>query len=290
MKNKGLGRGLRALIPTEPEGDQQSGEIVQISIKKIQPGAFQARQEFGKEALEELAASIKEHGVMQPVVVRPIQDGRYELIIGERRWRASQIAGLETIPCVIREVDDLVSSEMMLVENIQREDLNPLEEAQAYKRLIDEYQLTQEQIAARVGKSRSFIANSLRLLNLPLLIQDLIIQRKLSVGHGKVLLGIPDHQQQERLAQEIVEKGLSVREAEKAAQLLLQQNRKKVKPKEKATDPEIAHVEDRLRQLLGTKVKIKKGRRGGKIEIDFFSRDELDRLLELLFGCQDSML
>ena len=208
---------------------------------------------------------------MQPVVVRPIQDGRYELIIGERRWRASQIAGLETIPCVIREVDDLVSSEMMLVENIQREDLNPLEEAQAYKRLIDEYHLTQDQIAARVGKSRSFIANSMRLLNLPLLIQDLLIQRKLSVGHGKVLLGIPDRQQQERLAQEIVEKGLSVREAEKAAQQLLQQNKKKVKPKKKALDLEMADAEDRLRRLLGTKVKIKQGRRGGKIEIDFLA-------------------
>ena len=151
---------------TEPEGISRVVNC-KISIKKIQPGAFQARQEFGKEALEELAASIKEHGVMQPVVVRPIQDGRYELIIGERRWRASQIAGLETIPCMIREVDDLVSSEMMLVENIQREDLNPLEEAQAYKRLIDEYHLTQDQIAARVGRSRSFIANSMRLLNLP---------------------------------------------------------------------------------------------------------------------------
>ncbi|HHW28522.1 MAG TPA: ParB/RepB/Spo0J family partition protein [Syntrophomonadaceae bacterium] len=290
MKNKGLGRGLRALIPTEPEGDQQSGDIVQLPINKIQPGAFQARQEFDEEALEELAASIKEHGVMQPVVVRPIQDGKYELIIGERRWRASQIAGLETIPCVVRDVDDLSSSEMMLVENIQREDLNPLEEAQAYKRLIDEYHLTQDQIAARVGKSRSFIANSMRLLNLPSLIQDLLIQKKLSVGHGKVLLGIPDRQQQERLAQEIVEKGLSVREAEKVAQQLLQQNKKKVKPKTKTLDPEMADVEDRLRQLLGTKVKIKQGRRGGKIEIDFFSRDELDRLLELLFCCQNSSL
>jgi len=290
MKNKGLGRGLRALIPTEPEGDQLSGEIVQLPIKKIQPGSFQARQEFDEEALEELAASIKEHGVMQPVVVRPIQDGRYELIIGERRWRASQIAGLETIPCVIRDVDDLVSSEMMLVENIQREDLNPLEEAQAYKRLIDEYHLTQDQIAARVGKSRSFIANSMRLLNLPSLIKDLLIQRKLSVGHAKVLLGIPDRQQQEKLAKEIVDKGLSVREAEKVAQQLLQQNKKKVKPKKKALDPEMADVEDRLRQLLGTRVKIKQGRRGGKIEIDFFSRDELDRLLELLFCCQNSSL
>jgi len=176
----------------------------------------------------------------------------------------------------------------MRVENIQREDLNPLEEAQAYKRLIDEYHLTQDQIAARVGKSRSFIANSMRLLNLPLLIQDLLIQRKLSVGHGKVLLGIPDRQQQEKLALEIVEQGLSVRDAEKAAQQLLQQNKKKVRHKKKAPEPEMADAEDRLRQLLGTKVKIKQGRKGGKIEIDFYSRDELDRLLELLFCCQDS--
>jgi ParB family chromosome partitioning protein len=287
-KNKGLGRGLRALIPTELEDDQQSAEVVELPIAKIQPGAFQARQDFDEEALQELSLSIKEHGVMQPVVVRPIQDDSYELIIGERRWRASQIAGLETIPCIIRQVDDLVSSEMMLVENIQREDLNPLEEAQAYRRLIDEYHLTQDQIADRVGKSRSFIANSLRLLNLPELIQDLIIQRKLSVGHGKVLLGIQDRHQQEKLAMAIIKKGLSVRDAEKAAQQLQQDKKKQQKPKKQLQDLEMADTEDRLRRLLGTKVKIKQGRKGGKIEIDFYSKDELDRLLELLFYVRGS--
>ncbi|MGB4505083.1 MAG: ParB/RepB/Spo0J family partition protein, partial [Syntrophaceticus sp.] len=178
MKNKGLGRGLKALIPTEPEGAEGAVEIVELPIEKIKPGAFQARQEFDREALEDLSVSIKTHGVMQPVVVRPAGDDSYELIVGERRWRASQMADLKTIPCVIRDVDDQVSSEMMLVENIQREDLNPIEEAFAYQRLKDEFQLTQEEIALRVGKSRSFIANSLRLLQLPEKIQGLLVQGK----------------------------------------------------------------------------------------------------------------
>lgn len=281
MKNKGLGRGLRALIPTEPEGAEDSAEIVELPLDKIKPGAFQARQEFDQEALEGLSDSIKTHGIMQPVVVRPTGDDSYELIVGERRWRASQMAELKTIPCVIREVDDQVSSEMMLVENIQREDLNPMEEAYAYRRLKTEFQLTQEEIALRVGKSRPFIANSLRLLQLPDEIQSLLAQGKLSVGHGKVLLGVPDRQQQVSLALEIAEKNLTVREAEKAAMRLLKQ--KNAQPRKKEQDFEMADTEDRLRQLLGTKVKIKKGRRGGKIEIDFYSSDELDRLLEFLF-------
>lgn len=284
MKNKGLGRGLKALIPTEPEGAEGAVEIVELPIDKIKPGAFQARQDFDREALEDLSVSIKTHGVMQPVVVRPAGDDSYELIVGERRWRASQMADLKTIPCVIRDVDDQVSSEMMLVENIQREDLNPIEEAFAYQRLKDEFQLTQEEIALRVGKSRSFIANSLRLLQLPEKIQGLLVQGKLSVGHGKVLLGVPDPQQQLNLAMEIVEKNLTVREAEKAAMRLLKQ--KKEKPRKKEQDYELTDAEDRLRRLLGTKVKIKKGRKGGKIEIDFYSGDELDRLLELLFYLQ----
>lgn len=284
MKNKGLGRGLKALIPTEPEGAEGAVEIVELPIEKIKPGAFQARQEFDREALEDLSVSIKTHGVMQPVVVRPAGDDSYELIVGERRWRASQMADLKTIPCVIRDVDDQVSSEMMLVENIQREDLNPIEEAFAYQRLKDEFQLTQEEIALRVGKSRSFIANSLRLLQLPEKIQGLLVQGKLSVGHGKVLLGVPDPQQQLNLAMEIVEKNLTVRETEKAAMRLLKQ--KKEKPRKKEQDYELTDAEDRLRRLLGTKVKIKKGRKGGKIEIDFYSGDELDRLLELLFYLQ----
>jgi ParB family chromosome partitioning protein len=191
------------------------------------------------------------------------------------------MAALKTIPCVIRQVDDQVSSEMMLVENIQREDFNPMEEAYAYKRLKEEFKLTQEEIASRVGKSRSFIANSLRLTQLPDIIQDLLVQGQLSVGHGKVLLGLADRQQQMDLAEQIVKKNLTVREAEKAAQRLIDQ--KKKQPRKKEQDFVLADTEDRLRQLLGTKVKIKKGRRGGKIEIDFYSSEELDRLLEFLF-------
>lgn len=279
-KNTGLGRGLRALIPTEPEQAEGSVEIVELPLDRIKPGVFQARHDFDPEAMDELAASIKTHGVMQPVVVRPLGDELYELIIGERRWRASQLAALATIPCVIRHVDDQISSEMMLVENIQREDFNPMEEADAYKRLKDEFQLTQEEIASRVGKSRSFIANSMRLLQLPEGIQNLLAQGQLSVGHGKVLLGLNDRQQQLGLAAEIVKKGLTVREAEQAAGRLLHQ--KKAQPEKKEQDLVMADTEDRLRQLLGTKVKIKKGRRGGKIEIDFYNGDELERLLEFL--------
>lgn len=281
MKNKGLGRGLRALIPTEPELAEEGAEIVELPLDQIKPGVFQARHDFDQEAMDELASSIKTHGVMQPVVVRPLGDDLYELIIGERRWRASQIASLKTIPCVIRQVDDQISSEMMLVENIQREDFNPMEEAYAYKRLKEDFKLTQEEIALRVGKSRSFIANSLRLTQLPEIIQDLLVQGQLSVGHGKVLLGLPDRQQQMSLAEQIVQKGLTVREAEKAAQHLIDQ--KKTQPRKKEQDFVMADTEDRLRQLLGTKVKIKKARRGGKIEIDFYSNEELDRLLEFLF-------
>jgi len=285
MKNKGLGRGLRALIPTEPEGAGEGAEIVELPLDRIKPGAFQARKDFDQQALDELSLSIKEHGVMQPVVVRPSGENTYELIIGERRWRASQIAGLAAIPCVIRDVDDRVSSEMMLVENIQREDFNPIEEAVAYSRLKDEFHLTQEEISARVGKSRPAVANSLRLLQLPEKVRELLAQRKLSIGHGKVLLGLPDRRQQEQLALLAAEKGLTVRDAERAAQQLLQEKEDRPQPTKKKNDLEMADTEDRLRRLLGTKVKIKKGRKGGRIEIDFYSREELDRLLELLLYC-----
>ncbi len=280
-KNKGLGRGLRALIPTEPDGTEEAVEMAELPLDRIKAGVFQARRQFDEDALQELAASIKAHGVMQPAVVRPMDDGFYELIVGERRWRASQLAGLESMPCVIRAVDDQLSSEMMLVENIQREDLNPIEEAQAYARLKDEFGLTQEEMAQRVGKSRPAVANSLRLLQLPVKVQGLLAEDKLSVGHGKVLLGLAEDEEQLALALQIIKQGLTVREAEKLALKLL----KEVKEEQqeiKERDYELEAVEEQLREFLGTKVKIKKGRRGGRIEIGFYSNDELDRLLELL--------
>lgn len=285
MKNKGLGRGLRALIPTLPEGAREKEEVIEIPLEKIEPAPFQVRREFDDNALSELAASIKEHGVMQPVVVRPLSEDRYQLIIGERRWRACRQAGLENIPVVIRRVDDLASSEMMLIENVQREDLNPLEEAQAYKRLLDEFKLTQEDVSRRVGKSRAFIANSLRLLHLPPDVRELLAKGSLSAGHGKALLGLAHPDRQCALAKKIVEHGLSVRETEQVVQGA-KKTRTKTPPGRGTvpSDPELDELEASLRRVLGTKVKIKTGRRGGRIEIEYYSQDELTRLLDLLLG------
>jgi ParB family chromosome partitioning protein len=283
MKSKGLGRGLRALIP-EAEAPVE-GEVVEIPVGRIEPAPFQARREFNEEALAELAASIAEHGVMQPVVVRPLAGERYQLIIGERRWRASKRAGLEKIPALVRDVDDLASSEMMLVENLQREDLNPLEEANAFKRLTEEFHLTQEEIARRVGKSRPFIANSLRLLQLPGEILDLLSRGLLTAGHAKVLLGLESGAGQSALAQQIVARKLSVRETEREAQRLQQAMAPRTKvAAERGRDVELESLEDRLRQLLGTKVRISSGLRSGKIEIEYYSKDELNRLLEMFFS------
>jgi ParB family chromosome partitioning protein len=255
-------------------------------VGRIEPAPFQARREFNEEAMEELAASIAEHGVMQPVVVRTLAGDRYQLIIGERRWRASQLAGLEKIPALVRDVDDLASSEMMLVENLQREDLNPLEEANAYRHLAEEFQLTQEEIARRVGKSRPFIANSLRLLQLPGEILDLLNRGLLSAGHAKVLLGLESGVGQSALAQQIVARKLSVRETEREAQRI--QQARAPRPTAAIAGPgrdvEMESLEERLRQLLGTKVRISFGRRSGKIEIEYYSKDELNRLLEWFFG------
>ncbi len=283
MKSKGLGRGLRALIP-EAE-DPVVGDVIEIPVGRIEPAPFQARREFNEETLAELAASIAEHGVLQPVVVRPLAEGRYQLIIGERRWRASQRAGLEKIPALVRDVDDLASSEMMLVENLQRENLNPLEEANAYKRLTEEFQLTQEEIARRVGKSRPFIANSLRLLQLPGEILGLLNRGLLSAGHAKVLLGLESGAGQSALAQQIVARKLSVRETEREAQRLQQAMAPRTAVTvERSRDVELESLEDRLRQVLGTKVRISSGRRSGKIEIEYYSKDELNRLLEMFFS------
>ncbi|MGD0622912.1 MAG: ParB/RepB/Spo0J family partition protein [Thermacetogeniaceae bacterium] len=283
MKSKGLGRGLRALIP-EAEAPVE-GEVVEIPVGRIEPASFQVRREFNEDALAELAASIAEHGVMQPVVVRPLAGERYQLIIGERRWRASQRAGLEKIPALVRDVDDLASSEMMLVENLQREDLNPLEEANAFKRLTEEFHLTQEVIARRVGKSRPFITNSLRLLQLPGEILDLLSRGLLTAGHAKVLLGLESGAGQSALAQQIVARKLSVRETEREAQRLQQAMAPRTKvAAERGRDVELESLEDRLRQLLGAKVRISSGRRSGKIEIEYYSKDELNRLLEMFFS------
>lgn len=287
MKSRGLGKGLRALIPEEAVKPVQ-GDIIEIPVGQIEPAPFQARLEFKEDALAELAASIAEHGVMQPVAVRPLAGDRYQLIIGERRWRACQLAGLGKIPALVREVDDLTASEMMLVENLQREDLNPLEEAKAYKRLTEEFNLTQEEIARRVGKSRPFIANSLRLLQLPADVHDLLRQGLLTAGHAKVLLGLNGNAGQSALAQQVVARKLSVRETEREAERIQQVGplRNVAAVARQGRDAEMEFLEEHLRQLLGTKVRIRDGHRGGKIEIEYYSRDELNRLLEFIDPAQ----
>jgi len=282
VKNKGLGKGLRALIPPS-SGGFVGEEILEIPVDKIQPGATQARQEFDQQSLRELAESIRRHGVIQPVLVRPIENGRYELIVGERRWRASQIAGLKTIPAVVKKVDLMTSSEMMLVENLQRKDLNPVEEAAAYKRLLDEFGLTQEEISRRVGKSRPYVTNMLRLLQLPEEVLQLLAKGVITTGHGKVLLGVTDPQLQVALAREVAEKQLSVRHLEKRVRTVLQEKRGhskgSVEEKRKEKDERYAGLEKRLTEVLGARVKVKPGKRGGRIEIICSKDSEFERII-----------
>ncbi len=284
MKNRGLGKGLRALIPPSADGFAAE-EILEIPIDKIQPGAAQARQDFDQQSLCELAESIKHHGVIQPVVVRPIAEDRYELIVGERRWRASQIAGLKTIPAVVKKVDSVTSSEMMLVENLQRKDLNPVEEATAYKRLLDEFGLTQEEVSRRVGKSRPHVTNMLRLLQLPEEVLQLLAKGAITTGHGKVLLGVGDPQLQVALAQEVAEKQLSVRHLEKKVQALLQEKRSCAKdslkdsPEEKK-DKRYVELEQQLAEVLGAQVRVRSGKRGGCIEIICSNCAEFEKIIK----------
>lgn len=296
-KTKALGRGLDALIPSfrgeNTEGVKEEGgaenlahnQVVEVALDQIEPNKYQPRTDFAQESLEELAASIKEHGVVQPVVLRQLGPQRYQLVAGERRWRACKLAGLATIPAIIKTFSDQESSEIALIENIQREDLNPLEEANAYKILIEDFGLTQEELSKKVGKSRSYIANTVRLLNLPQKIKDWIAQGLLSAGHGRALLPLPEPGQL-KLAEKIIQEGLTVRETEMLVKSLTifqeeRENQKKIKKKEK-TDPELLDMEEKLKQFFGTKVKLINKKNRGKIEIEYYSLDELNRIMELL--------
>lgn len=280
MSRKGLGKGLDALFPEIKVTDLDRKAILEIEVGRIRPNPHQPRKEFDAEGLEELAASIREHGVVQPIVVRPDGEG-YELVAGERRWRAAKLAGLERIPALVREFSEAESMEIALVENLQREDLNPLEEAEAYKTLMEMCRLTQEQLASRVGKSRSQIANTLRLLQLGPVAAEELRAGRLSMGHAKVLLGVDDLELQGQLARRVVAEGLSVRELEeilkrRAAGAPRRQVRRST------LSPELKEVEQRLREWFGTPVKLTvKGDRG-RIEITYFGEEGLVRLLEIL--------
>src|SRR5208283_4832865 len=270
-----LGKGLEALLPERGE------EVIKIDIEKIVPNEQQPRKVFDHEALKDLSASIKEKGVLQPVIVSRVGDGTFRLIAGERRWRAAHAAGLKKIPALIREVSSQDSLEIALIENIQREDLNPIETAEALSRLSIDFNLTQEALSRRVGKDRATIANYLRILKLPDEIKSFINSGSLSLGHAKALLAIDRVQKQIEAAREIVQGGLSVRATEALCKKLSGPSQPKVKKKQDKL-PEVADLESKLTQSLGTKVRIQHKDKRGTIEIEYYSLDELDRLLEVL--------
>jgi len=278
MQKQALGKGLGALIPdlsSLNDKEKKALGIAEIELDRIVPNEYQPRKTFQDDALKELAASIKEHGVIQPIIVHRIGTN-YGLIAGERRWRASRLAGLKTIPALVKEATKRELIEQALIENIQREDLNPLEAAEAYKRLQDEFKLTQEDLAKRVGKERSTVTNFLRILSLPKEIKHYLAEGNLSMGHAKALLSMERVRDQVQAALLIVKKGLSVREAEALAG--------KLKNPAKEKKPKIGHelksIEDKLRKSLGTKVSVTAKAKGGRIVIDYYSAEELDRILE----------
>jgi ParB family chromosome partitioning protein len=286
---RALGKGLTALLPTRPPesttvADSASGPEIptRVSIDVIDANPLQPRRVFESERLLELAASIRANGIIQPIVVRP-RDSRYQLVAGERRWRAAKLAGLESVPVVIQQVPDDRLLEITLVENIQREDLNPIETALAFERLATELNLSHEQIGERTGKDRSTITNLLRLLQLPPDLQNLVANRRLSQGHARCLLGIPAELQRE-VAEKVVAQGLSVRQVEALTQRMTE-TRKPKSPKEIQIDPNVKAAIRELERVLGTKVRIvEKVNNTGKIEIDYFSADDLDRIYTAIAG------
>jgi len=284
-KRPALGRGLSALIPDAPATPMVSAErAFDVDLDLLQPNKFQPRTQMDDGRIEDLAKSIRAHGIIQPIVVRRAGD-RYEIIAGERRWRASQRAGLLKVPVVVRELADDGLLAAALIENIQREDLNPMEEAHAYRRLVDDFHLTQEQVAESVGKDRSSIANFLRLLKLPAEVRESLAGGGLSMGHARALAGVSDQALLLRLARDVIAKQLSVRDTEALIK------KATVAPTEKVASEKDVHTraaEDRLRFVLGTRVRIARRGKGGRIEIDFASEDELHRLFEALTDTHQS--
>jgi ParB family transcriptional regulator, chromosome partitioning protein len=277
-RSSGLGRGLAALIP---QRGQATG-ITEISLSRIQPNPRQPRQRFDADQLEALAASIREHGVLQPILVTETLDG-YQLVAGERRFRAAQLAGLERIPAVIRQLADRDQLEVALVENLQRADLGPMEEAAAYHALIGEFDLTHEEIARRVGRAKSTITNTLRLLDLDPKVQAALVDGRISEGHARALGGLPV-EQQSRVTATVIDQALSVRQAEELVRRLREPRQPVSVAPAPRLDPDLERVEDDLRRRLGTKVTLARSRKGGRIIIEFYSDEELGRLYDRLIG------
>ncbi len=286
-RRSGLGKGLGALIPTEVLAGGDSA-LLELPITSIRASAFQPRKHFDEESLGALTASIRELGVLQPVLVRPDTEGTYELVAGERRWRAAKRAGLQTIPALVRDVGDDVSLEQALVENLHREDLNPLEEAAAYQQLIEDFSLTHEELAARVGKSRAAITNTLRLFQLPPAIQRLVAEGQLAEGHARALLGTPDRVFQEALAQRVVVEGLSVRAVEEAVRARTRSHDAGPSPtstggpSRRLRPPGLLELEELLSGHLDTHVKVEMGAKKGRVIVEFATLEDLERLYRLM--------
>lgn len=285
-KKRGLGQGLGALISEDLEEkivEQNKGGALNVKLSDIEPNRDQPRKVFDEDALQELSDSITQYGIIQPLIVAQKAD-YYEIIAGERRWRAAKLAGLKDVPVIIKDFSPEVILEVSLIENIQRENLNPIEEAIAYQRLIDEFGLKQDEIAEKVSKSRSAIANTLRLLNLSDAVQQMIIDEMISSGHARALLSLNDQAAQYEIANKVFDEKLSVRETEKLIKDYLKpKKKKKLETITHSLDPVYKQIENQVKELLGTKVSIvKKNDKFGKIEIEYYSKDELDRILELM--------
>ena len=282
MAGKGLGAGLGALLG-DAALENESGAAEYLPLARIEPRAGQPRTEFDDEALQELSDSIREHGIIQPIVVRSMGDGYYQIIAGERRWRAARLAGLREAPVRIIDADDRKASEIALVENLQREDLNPIEEALGYRSLAQQYDLTQEEISQRVGKSRPVIANALRLLTLPEDVLELVKDGTLSMSIARAILELEKAEDQRYAAKKIADNSLTVREATALIKRIAA-GIPEEKPQKPAKDPYVADVEARLGRVLGTKVQLNLGKRKGTIVLDYYSPEDLERILSLLGG------
>ena len=287
---KGLGKGLDSLItdkvskPVKPKSEH-AADAVMIDIKKVEPNREQPRKKFDEDALIELSESIKQFGVLQPLLCQE-RDDYYEIIAGERRWRAAKIAGIKEVPVIIKKLSEQEIMEISLIENLQREDLNPIEEALAYKRLIDEFKLKQDEVAERVSKSRTAVTNAMRLLKLNEKVQQMVIDEMLTTGHARALLGIEDQDIQYVLAQQIFDQKLSVRDTEKLVKSMQNEKKGKKKEPEKLDSKLLAiysDLEEQMKKIMGTKVLIiSKNSNSGKIEIEYYSQDELDRIIDLI--------
>ncbi len=279
-KKLGLGRGLSSLLPEDTDV-QETPEVFFCPVEAIRPSPWQPRTSYDEETLQELATSIREKGVLQPLLVRELTPGLYELVAGERRWRAAKIAGLERVPVIVRDLSAQEALELALIENLQREDLNPLEEAKGYQRLITEFHLTQEEIAQKVGKERSTIANALRLLNLPEDIQEDLLAGRITAGHARAILSLKEPSKMRTLRDLVVAHHLSVRQTEKAARKMrTEETTRPPCPK----DPNIVALEEELRHILGTKVSLNWGKKKGRLVIEFQTTDQFEAFLAKLRG------